>query len=440
MNLPSNLPTLLRAAGLTVVEIDGWQTRARPASTGGFAPVGVLNHHTGALDRDGDLADDLAYAKWLATTGRDDLPPPVVQLTLSHEGTVYILAAGRSNHAGIAKPSGSVAGGDGNTLYVGIEWMLSGTQFIPITMYKAGVTLNAVLLHILGSSERAVSCHYQTSVTGKWDIGDPEGIEFNGHRVLDVDELRANVYARTLVLYPKDPSMPPASDLQLSIMQARSLDGTIDGHDPLVVTFRIKGTHGWFRVTFVYVNWGRGYTPVQFHNNVIRVLNHVGEREYVILCMQEIDEADPSPEHLIIRKEMEPGTTLVEWHTREPIAVSPGVTVHRERKTVTMASGKTLGMPGLGPMRYFVSCIVVIEGVRIGIGNQHPHRNVPDHVVQHARAQGERVTKHEVHDLVDRCDLVVHGGDMNDTDYPKSYPTEKVAYERGLDTIRYIVA
>jgi hypothetical protein len=206
--LPDDLPARLKKAGLKVVEIDGWRDRGRPVSTGGFGPVGVLNHHTGSFDRVGDLADDLSYAKWLAKVGRSDLPAPLVQLTLSVEGTVYVLASGRSNHAGVAKASGSVAQGDGNSLYVGIEWMLSGTQQIPKTMYEAGATLNAVLLEILGSSVQAVSCHYQTSVTGKWDIGDPNGISFNGHKVLNVPKFRLAVTEARKHLHPETVKAP----------------------------------------------------------------------------------------------------------------------------------------------------------------------------------------------------------------------------------------
>ena len=188
--LPADLPARLRDAGLKVVVVGDWRPRGRPGS---FGPVGVLNHHTGARDELGDFEDDLAYARWMFTVGRSDLPAPLVQTSLSLEGTVYLGAGGRSNHAGTAKASGSVAAGDGNTLYVGIEWMLSGTQKIPKAMYEAGAILNAVLLDVLGSSARAVSCHYQTSITGKWDIGDPDGIPFHGQKVMDVDKFRAAV-------------------------------------------------------------------------------------------------------------------------------------------------------------------------------------------------------------------------------------------------------
>lgn len=185
--LPADLAKRLRQAGLKVVEIDDWENRA---SAGGATFVGVLNHHTGAYDGLGDAAQDLAYAKWMFLQGRSDLSPPLCNVALSAEGVVYLGASGNANHAGKAQASGSVAAGDGNRLYVGIEWMLSGTQPIPKGMYEAGVKLNGVLLDVLGNSVQTISCHYQTSVTGKWDIGDPNGIPFKGHKVLDVPKFR----------------------------------------------------------------------------------------------------------------------------------------------------------------------------------------------------------------------------------------------------------
>ena len=203
-NLPVSLPEELRRAGLKVVVLDGWVSRGRP---GAFDPVGVLNHHTGASARGWSLAKELSYAKWMFLTGRPDLPAPLCQIALGRSGTVYIGAAGRANHGGSARPSGSVSGGDANTLYVGIEWMLSGTEAIPAEMMEAGVTLNAVLLEkVTQTSERAVSCHYNTSVTGKWDIGDPNGIMHNGSRVLDIEKFRRSVAVERERLYTRKPS------------------------------------------------------------------------------------------------------------------------------------------------------------------------------------------------------------------------------------------
>jgi hypothetical protein len=195
------------------------------------------------------------------------------------------------------------------------------------------------------------------------------------------------------------------------------LGGTIDGHDPIGVRFKITKGRGRnqkiFWLTVVSVNWGRGYNPGEFKRNVMKVLEHVDGREYVVLLMQEIDETDEAPEHKVTKRLLE----------------------------MTMDQGSAIGAPdGTGPRRFFVSCVAVIEGVKIGFGNQHPHRNLPSFAVQRARGRGEVVTRQEVRELTEICDLVVHGGDMNDRDYPKSHPKEKVAIERGLDMIRYIKA
>ncbi|WP_051548980.1 peptidoglycan recognition protein family protein [Nocardioides sp. URHA0032] len=120
--LPPTLPKLPRTAGLTVVEIDGWQRRGRPSYTGGFDPVGVLWHDTGGAP------GGLAYAKWLACDGRSDLPAPLSHLSIGRDGAVYVCSAGRANHAGVARPSPSVAGGDGNVLYIGVEVQNTGSE------------------------------------------------------------------------------------------------------------------------------------------------------------------------------------------------------------------------------------------------------------------------------------------------------------------------
>ncbi|WP_166139612.1 N-acetylmuramoyl-L-alanine amidase [Nocardioides ochotonae] len=164
--LPADLPKRLRAAGLTVVEVDGWRTRGRPASTGAHAPVGVLCHHTAT----GRSVSDTAVVA-LLKNGRSDLAGPLAHFGLSRNGTVYMIAAGRANHAGKAKASGSVSGGDGNALYVGIEAFNDGVgEPWPSAQYEAYVTLCAVLcLHVTGNSAKTVRGHRETSVTGKID-------------------------------------------------------------------------------------------------------------------------------------------------------------------------------------------------------------------------------------------------------------------------------
>lgn len=178
-----DLPDVLRKAGLRVVEVPGWREFSRPESTGGFDPVGNLWHHTGAKDTNPlSIEDDMAYAKWLAQIGRSDLPAPLCQLSVGRDGTIYVCAAGRGNHAGTAKASGPVPAGDGNALYIGWECQNTGTEGWTGEQYEAMVKGAAATSTAYGWTAAANRAHKETSVTGKWDPG-----------ALDMDEFRADV-------------------------------------------------------------------------------------------------------------------------------------------------------------------------------------------------------------------------------------------------------
>lgn len=101
------LADVLRGAGLKVVERPGWKTRGNGKM--GTAK-GVLCHHTGAGSRDGLLN--------LIERGRADLAGPLSQLFLDTDGTYYVIAAGRCNHAGRGNWQGVT---NGNTQLIGIE-------------------------------------------------------------------------------------------------------------------------------------------------------------------------------------------------------------------------------------------------------------------------------------------------------------------------------
>lgn len=166
IHLPADLPQRLRAAGLKVVEIDGWRDRGRPSSTGGFNPVGVLAHHTATSKASSDAA-----VVRLLVAGRSDLPGPLCHFGLGRDGTVYVIAAGRANHAGVAKASGTVAAGDGNELYIGIEAFNDGVGEVwPEGQLEAYALLCATLSkEITHNSVNTVRGHKETSVTGKID-------------------------------------------------------------------------------------------------------------------------------------------------------------------------------------------------------------------------------------------------------------------------------
>jgi hypothetical protein len=190
MTLLLDLADAARKSGLKVIELPGWKDNYSP---GGFHPNGSLDHHTGSYDGIADAADDLSYAKWLAFTGRSDLPPPLCNLALSAECVVYVCSSGNANHAGEAKATGPMPhASDGNVLYIGTEAMNSGSQGWgskgvdahgqPVTQGEALARLDAALALHYGWPASHVRGHKETSVTGKWDPG-----------LLDMDSHRAKV-------------------------------------------------------------------------------------------------------------------------------------------------------------------------------------------------------------------------------------------------------
>lgn len=133
------LPQVLKSAGLKVAEQPGWVTRGR----GDMGTVrGVMCHHTATASRKN------MPTLGLLTTGRDDLPGPLAQLGLARDGTYYVIAAGRANHAGPGRWKGVTTG---NSSFIGIEAENSGLANDPwpevqIDAYARGVA--AILTRI----------------------------------------------------------------------------------------------------------------------------------------------------------------------------------------------------------------------------------------------------------------------------------------------------
>lgn len=207
----TDLAAILRKAGLHVVEVPGWETLSRPESTGGFDPRGNLWHHTGSKDvNPRSLDDDYAYARWLAEVGRSDLPAPLCQVSVGRDGTVYVCAAGRGNHAGKAKASGPMPAGDGNALYLGWECQNSGTEGWSPAQYDAMVTAAAATSLAYGWSAEHNRAHKETSITGKWDPGQ-----------LDMVDFRDDVAGKMRALTRKPPIRRTLRKITDAIQQAR---------------------------------------------------------------------------------------------------------------------------------------------------------------------------------------------------------------------------
>ena len=126
------LRQVLLDAGLKVAEQPDWQNRGR-GDVGEI--VGVICHHTGGA-RTGNMP-----SLNTVTQGRPDLAGPLAQLCLGRDGTFFVVAAGRCNHAGIGNWQGFTSG-NGN--FIGIEAENTGIKDDPwpavqMEAYRHGV-------------------------------------------------------------------------------------------------------------------------------------------------------------------------------------------------------------------------------------------------------------------------------------------------------------
>src|SRR5206468_4227405 len=103
------LPEVLRSAGLKISLVPGWETRGVDGSDAGDT-FGVLCHHTGVRGRDNMPTLNALINGRANSPGAPALSGPLAQLGLGRDGTYYIIAAGRANHAGKGIWQGITAG------------------------------------------------------------------------------------------------------------------------------------------------------------------------------------------------------------------------------------------------------------------------------------------------------------------------------------------
>ena len=138
----TDLAAACRKSGLNVVEVAGWKTRGH----GPMVSVDtIVCHHTATPDRYSGNYPTLRVVR----DGRPGLNGPLAQLGLGRDGTVYVIAAGKSWHAGK-----TALLRQGNSRAIGIEAEASGAR--PIE----GVQLTAYLQLV-----RALMDHYNVPVS-----------------------------------------------------------------------------------------------------------------------------------------------------------------------------------------------------------------------------------------------------------------------------------
>lgn len=152
------LPEVLRASGLKVAECAGWADRGR----GEMGEVkGVVCHHTGTA------SDKNMPTLNILINGRSDLAGPLSQLGLGRDGTYYVVAAGRANHAG----AGVWRGVSGNSHFIGIEGENAGTTKdvwpeVQMDAYRRGV---AAILKKIGAGPEMCCGHKEYAPRRKDD-------------------------------------------------------------------------------------------------------------------------------------------------------------------------------------------------------------------------------------------------------------------------------
>nr|WP_220132981.1 glycoside hydrolase family protein [Citrobacter freundii] len=148
------LPDVMEAAGLKVAECPGWRTRGR-GDVGSIR--GVMCHHTAGAPQGVMPSLNTLINGRAASANAQALAGPLAQIGLARDGTVFIVAAGRANHAGV----GSWHGIDtGNSSFIGIEAENTGVgerwSEVQIDAYYRCV---AAILKYIGASENMACGH-----------------------------------------------------------------------------------------------------------------------------------------------------------------------------------------------------------------------------------------------------------------------------------------
>lgn len=205
----TEMADVLRAAGLVVIEVDGWGTRSR--NSGGFdgdRPWCIMWHHTAS---DTAPENDVSYIVY----GSPDAP--LANLYLDRDGAVWVCAAGATNTNGKGSAQlmsrGTVPADSMNTHAIGIEAANSGVgQEWPQVQIDAyfrvsnalaaayGLTPGDCCTHHEYAKDRKIDPAVAIAVEGPWT---PEAVTSSGS--WSVDDIRDEAWLRSTGLPPPTP-------------------------------------------------------------------------------------------------------------------------------------------------------------------------------------------------------------------------------------------
>jgi len=153
------LANRIRAKGVRVVEVAGWQTRG--SST--FAPRGSVNHHTAGPKSGATPSLNICI------NGRAGLSGPLCNVYQSRDPSgndiAYIVASGRANHAG----KGGWRGLTGNSSMHGLEIEHPGLTDVPVHRLEIAARIQAAFLEF-SSRDANLCCQHFEWTTRKIDF------------------------------------------------------------------------------------------------------------------------------------------------------------------------------------------------------------------------------------------------------------------------------
>jgi peptidoglycan hydrolase-like protein with peptidoglycan-binding domain len=199
------VPDVLKAAGLKVSLVPGWETRGL-GDVGNI--FGIICHHTGVADPQKRIMPSLRSLRdgRQASPGLKPLPGPLAQLGLGRDGTYFVIAAGRAIHAGLGKFKGQV---NGNSNFIGIEAENVGGRsdfpwpHVQLDAYHRGVA--AILKHL--RKDETYCCGHKEYALPVGRKADPD-LDMNSFRASVASILRGTVPAPTVI--PAIEPAPPA--------------------------------------------------------------------------------------------------------------------------------------------------------------------------------------------------------------------------------------